>query len=290
MAVDRRFEDGLRDELKAVLGSASGPHPSWAEAPARRRVTDAAANRGGVRRPTTLLIAAALALTALTGAFIAGGGLERAVAPTPSPTQPVAITDSSPSSGFLAPSPSSSVSPAPTASPGVCSTQWSSDGTVDPKGMPDGIRVDLFDPSEGSLLVAFGHPLYFVRSIAIEAAAPPFKTATGAAVAIRGSSFYRLTLRGLTKTTAAPDDILPRSPGLAPGPGGVVAGTPMAELRKLQAAPYSRPVDGPKKDSTEVWIIGLQAPMCLDVHTVLDPIDSEQRGPNALLIRFYPRP
>lgn len=113
MAADDRFEGRLEAGLHRLLDSATGPHPTWAEAPARRRAELEGARR---RRPSgpLLLLAAALIISLAAGAvFVAGQHNEPA--PRHGPTSSLAAL----ALVTPAPMPSSSAVARPSDIPGV---------------------------------------------------------------------------------------------------------------------------------------------------------------------------
>ena len=121
----------------------------------------------------------------------------------------------------------------------------------------DGIRTTEFDGSEGRLVMAFLHPFDAVARISIAPTAPPFVTDHGKTVRVAGSAFYRLTLQGLTRQTGSPTDMV--AGAVVPHFTPTVA-LPIAEMRRIRTPRERLAVDGPGRDSTEVWIIGLEQP------------------------------
>ena len=177
-------------------------------------------------------------------------------------------------------------SPAPATSPPACVTEWSHRGTVSPKGLMDGIRTTEFDGSEGRLVMAFLHPFDAVARISIAPTAPPFVTDHGKTVRVAGSAFYRLTLQGLTRQTGSPTDMV--AGAVVPHFTPTVA-LPIAEMRRIRTPRERLAVDGPGRDSTEVWIIGLEQPSCLRIGTYANPGLSEGgTGDNVVTVAFEP--
>ena len=86
MAADDPFERRLSADLRALLEASAPPHPAWASAPAAARIRGSA---GGARRGGILLLAAALTIALLGGAFLAAGGrLPAGPTATPGPSAP----------------------------------------------------------------------------------------------------------------------------------------------------------------------------------------------------------
>ena len=296
MAADDRIERGLSAGLHAWLDPAALPHPHWDGSPAQQAVASADLPAARPRRRpawTIVLVAAALVLLALV-ALWAGGRLEQhppivpprnglvanptAISPTPSATPaPSAASDRASSS----PDQSGDGSAAP------CLTQWSHDGAISPAGLVDGIRVDVFS-GEGELVLAFGHTIDSVQRISIAPTQPLFVTPAGNHVHVAGSAFYQLTLRGLTRPTPVDLDMVQ---GVHEPPYLPTVSAPIAEMRRIRTPRVSRPVDGPKGDSTETWIIGLDEPECLVVRTVRTAVDlHDEPGDNTVVIAFDPPP
>jgi hypothetical protein len=294
MAADERLERHLSSALHAWLDPAAGPHPSWLDSPVSLAVAAGRADRPGTRRVprTALLLAAAIAIgIAIVGFALVGGRLQ-APPPTIGPDRGVVVRPST--EPGTTPAPTSAPSPdagRPAAAPptATCLTEWSHRGTVSPVGLVDGIRTVEFEGSEGSLLLAFMHPIDSVARIAIGPAQPPFVTDHGRTVEVAGSAFYRLTLRGLTRpTTDSPPDMVA---GEAVRPFTRTVEPPIAEARRIRTPREALPVDGPKGDSTEVWIIGVDRPSCLRVETGVDTTYvARSDGDNVVIVHFDPRP
>src|SRR4029079_13141724 len=98
MVADPMLEQRLRQDLRARLDGAVGPHPTWAESPVARRIredgVDGTADRRRIRRSrradgvhgladrgrsrgSTLLCAGAVSVVALTGALVVGGTFQQ---------------------------------------------------------------------------------------------------------------------------------------------------------------------------------------------------------------------
>lgn len=292
MAADTGFEARLRSDLRDALDAVTGPHPGWATSPAAQAIRaggpDAETQPRG--RGPLLLIAAAIGLVAVAGAVAAGGGSRRTDSPGPTAPAVAVVSTISPSdhvSSATAPAASAMASSA-TTSP-TCATSWSSTGTKDPKGLADGIRTVELDGFEGKLLIAFGHPLDTVQGISIAPTEPPFVDSAGTTHRVAGTSFLRLTMKGLTRATQdTPADMVA---------GQVVAHftrtvePPITEMRRIEVPKERLPTIGPKDHSTEAWIIGLDYPACVDVRTVRETgYGPDEPGDNAIVVSFPPRP
>jgi hypothetical protein len=79
------FERHLRADLHGVLDGQYGPHPSWTDSPAARRITSGENHRRV--SPGSLRLLALAAVLAVGGAAVAGAVLNRAPVP-PLPSQP----------------------------------------------------------------------------------------------------------------------------------------------------------------------------------------------------------
>ena len=201
-------------------------------------------------------------------------------------TLPSAAATTTPSTRPASSDDASLGSPAPVASPPACVAEWSHRGTVSPKGLMDGIRTTEFDGSEGRLVMAFLHPFDAVARISIAPTAPPFVTDHGKTVRVAGSAFYRLTLQGLTRQSGSPTDMV--AGAVVPHFTPTVA-LPIAEMRRIRTPRERLAVDGPGRDSTEAWIIGLEQPSCLRIGTYSNPGLSEGgTGDNVVTVAFEP--
>ena len=151
----------------------------------------------------------------------------------------------------------------------------------------DGIRTMEFDGSEGRLVMAFLHPFDAVGRISIAPTAPPFVTESRQDGPGCGFRVLRLTLQGLTRQTGSPTDMV--AGAVVPHFTPTVA-LPIAEMRRIRTPRERLAVDGPGRDSTEVWIIGLEQPSCLRIGDVMsDPGLSEGgTGDNVVTVAFEP--
>jgi len=286
MVADPMLEQRLRQDLRAQLDGAVGPHPTWAESPVARRIredgVDGLADRRRIRR-STLLLAAAVSVVALTGALVVGGTFQQrtqnppAVPPTPSPSVAASLA-------AVVPEPSTG--PLATPSAALCQTSWSHTGTKSPVGLVDGVRIDEFGGG-GELFMLFPHGLDTVQRILIEPAQPPFRTSAGTRVNVAGSAFFRLTIDGLTKPTPVDDRMVA---GKHAPPYLPTVSLPIAEMRRLWKPAYRSPIVGPGRHSTEVWAIGLSGPSCIRVRTARDGYTADEPGDNVLIIHFDANP
>ncbi len=114
MAADERFERRLEAGLHRLLDQAAGPHPTWADSPARRSAERQQERPRRSSRP--LLLMAAALLVGLAGTLAYFG--TTVVRPQPAPSAALAsiIADASGSPG-TSPSTSATASPAPSAEP-----------------------------------------------------------------------------------------------------------------------------------------------------------------------------
>jgi len=281
------FEERLRQGLRAQLDGALGPHPTWAESPAARRIREDGVERlPGPRRirRSTLLLAAAVSVVALTGAFVVGGMLQQRTQnpPVVPPTQSLSVA---PSVAALIIEPSTG--PQPTPSSATCSNSWTYAGTRSPVGLVDGIRIDEFSGAGGELFMLFPHGLDTVKRILIEPAEPPFRTSAGTKVNLAGIAYFRLTIDGLTKPTPVDDRMVA---GKRAPPYLSTVNLPIAEMRRLWKPVYRSPNVGPGRHSTEVWAIGLNHPSCIRVRTARDAYTNDGPGDNVLIVYFDPHP
>ena len=296
MAADDRLERAMSDRLHAWLDPAAGPHPRWSDSPAALAV----AGDGAVRLPTRrvprlgLLMAAAVALALLVAGLILAGGRTE--------THPPSIT---PDRGLVAPpsaeatddnvAPSSIVGrgrarPHPAPPPRRARPAGRIAGTVDPRGQVDGIRTVELNGWDGHVIMSrsctrstpsSGSPSLLPR--------PPFVTDSGQTVHVRGTAFFRLTLRGLTRQTwLAHGHDRRRGPCLRFTPHG---GAPdRRDAAAFACRANALPNDGPGRDSTETWIIGLEQPACLDVHVMSLAGYSDDSRDNTIVVPFGPVP
>ena len=281
MAVDDRLEARVAGALHAYLDPAVGPHPRWNDSPAAEIVRTGPPVVRVARRSdrTMLLVAAVLGTLLIVGGLVAGGALLRRPTPTPTP---------SPSLRAVVPPPTTTPSPnaseptaAPSSSPKACVTHWSYEGTASPKGLADGVRIDEFS-GQGTLFKAFGHPIDTVRRIELAPTEPPFVNSAGKTVTVRGNAFYKLTIQGLHRATQVNDNIGRHTVG----PYRDTVASPIAAMRRVRAPRLSSPLDDPGPGSTEIWIIGLERPECLNVTTRGGFGYSGEPGDDAVLVSW----
>lgn len=293
MAADDRLERVMSDRLHDWLDPVAGPHPRWSDSPAALAV----AGDGAVRLPTRrvprlgLLMAAAVALALLVAGLILAGGRTETHPPSITPDRGLVAPPSAEATETTSPRPASSdeagqVSPGPAATP--CTTRWSHEGTVDPRGQVDGIWTVELNGWDGHVNVTFGHSIDTVERISIAPADPSFVNESGRTVHVRGTAFFRLTLRGLTRRTwNSPADMIAGEPV---GPFTRTVELPIAEMQRIRVPREALPNDGPKGDSTETWIIGLEQPACIDVQVMSLAGYSDDSQDNTIVVRFGPVP
>jgi len=296
MAAEDRFERGLSAVLHASLDLAKGPHPRWPGSPAQLVVTeDASVVRTGRRVSRAAVLLAAAVAIALVAALVVAGGRLHATPPVPTPNGLVVAPSQAPRATEPPtpsdrPRPSAVVegpSPSPVASPRTCLTRWSHSGAYPPGGLMDGSFAWRIDGAEGQLTMIFLNAIDTVRQISITPANPPFRGPTGRTLQIAGTAFYRLTLRGLTRATEDTDDDM-KATETKRGPGLTFVVPPIAEARRIhEPARVSR-----TPYQTEVWIVGIDRPSCLEVGTYSNGSFEEvpQAGDNVITVAFVPAP
>jgi hypothetical protein len=300
MAADERFERGLSAALHGYLDPAAAPHPRWTGSPAQLAVAgDTAVARRPDRRVsrTAVLLAAAVAVAVLLAALVVvGARLGQPSPPIPPPQGLVVPPSEAPSRApSVEPTPSTAVvRPSPsadTATLAECVTRWSHTGAYPPGGLMDGTFAWRIEGPEGSLHMDFLNAIDTVRQITIAPATPPFRGGHGKDMTIAGGAFFKLTIRGLTRATENTDDDM-KATETKRGPGWTWVGPPIAEARRIRTPRQAYPKVVPQGDSTEVWIIGVDGPSCLEVTTYHDPTFEEvaQPGDNSISVAFVPAP
>ncbi len=291
MVADDRFEQRLRRDLHAHLGSVAGPHPTWADSPAARRIEDEAIEAAGAsprRLPrSTLLIAAAVTAVALTGVLVVGGSL-RPRSDTPPPSvmpavvAPVASPPAAPSAEVAVADPSTPS--APPASEEPCLTTWTHHGTYPAGGLQDGSFLWRLEGDGGQLHMEFLNSIDTVKEISIVPVDPPLRDSAGRAVHADGTAFFKLVIDGLTRATEITrDDMKPTD--VLKGPGSTIVGHPIAEVRRLYKP--KQVVGTPTQH--EIWLIGVDFPACLSVRTSPAGLyEVPQPGDNVVIVSFSP--
>lgn len=243
MAADDPFERRLGAALHGLLDATPPPHPTWATAPAARRVAGRPVPKTGSRRSGLWLLAAAL-MVALVGTALAVAGGRLTLGPSPSPTVAVVVppVSASPSSSPVAPSPTESATapaPSPITSP-TCATSFSDGGlTTDPSNPLHSIGIATFPGYDRVTFVA----TVPYSGISIQPASPPFADAHGQPVTVAGSAFYSVTLAHVDS--------------------GQLPGSELDQFGSGVVRELLRVADD--RDGSPQWIVGLDSPACVDV-------------------------
>jgi len=230
VAADDPFERRLVTGLRDLLDDETPPHPTWSVAPAALRPTGRPVLVAAPRRGAMWLLVAAV-MAALVGSALLVAGGRPAVSPTVSPSLPLVVPP---------------VSPSPSTAPSVsCSTEYALEGLPAVTQLTR-LQTVGFGSSDGNDQVVFDFPSLARVSVTIQPASPPFvRDASGRPVTVGGSSFYRVTFRGV-EGSSLPAAALDQ----------VVRGPIIHEI--VEIGDY---------EGVVTWILGLDAPACLDVST-----------------------